>query len=156
MGYYLIVLSSFLAENSDSDIDIHDMYGLIKRNTWVFKDHQLALQQKQLLDDQIESEQLTNLEFKLVSFDSLHKFRSIDLLGKYRIRHGNIMKYQLLRSCLTQSYLPDQVINPELCQGRTEMYVIDINKHPSTKLEPADLTMFSETSYRDDAVITIL
>ena len=105
MGYYLVTIDNFDNDDENINLEITDFFEMIKKNTWVFKHESIAQKHIQQLQN--------DFQYSVTKFD-LNIYRSVVLVGEFKIKKNTIRKYQLIRPCLTHNYLPEQIIDPQL------------------------------------------
>ena len=125
MSYYLVSISSYTANKKQNpNLTLSDFHELIKTNTRVFENEGLANKQLEKYESFIPKDLKISLEFAVYPSET-EFYRTIDVVGEFRIKKGIVHKYNIVRPCLTKDTLPEGIIDPKIKQGKHDYYVYD-------------------------------
>ena len=112
-------------------MDVDDFFGMMKRNTWIFREESVAQAQLHHLN---HNQTQDRSQFIIIRFE-LNTYRSVDLVGEFKIRRNRVKSYSLIRPCLTHNYLPEQIVDPQLKRGKLDLFVFNFNIPISEKTD---------------------
>lgn len=144
MGYYVVLLSDY-SDEANNDISIRKLFTLVNQNLWIFDNEESAAAQLMHIVEELDKIGQMSINFTIYRITDISHYHSVDILGQAMIKENRVVRWTNIRTCLTNNHLPDQLIDPEIHRGETELFVFNINRRVTTDIHDLNLEALNST-----------